>query len=63
MQRIELASEEMQLLRESLASYVVELRRELAGSEDRETQRVLAKREKFLDGLLRRIDDAGGPTA
>jgi transaldolase len=58
MQRIELAPDEVQLLRESLASYVVDLRRELAGSEDRETQHVLAKREEFLNDLLRRLDDA-----
>jgi hypothetical protein len=54
---IDLASDEVQLLRDSLASYVVDLRRELAGSEDRETQHVLAQREEFLNRLLRRLDE------
>lgn len=56
--RIELAPDEVPLLREGLLSYVTELRRELAGTEDRELQRRLARREAFLSDLLRRLDAA-----
>lgn len=59
--QLELAPAEVQLLRESLLSYVTELRRELAGTDDRDLQRLLARREEFLSDMLRRLEQATTP--
>jgi hypothetical protein len=56
--RINLAPDEVSLLRESLISYVTELLRELAGIEDPGLQRLLARREESLSDLLCRLEAA-----
>jgi len=55
MAHLDLTPDELQMLVDSLTSYLTELRRELAGTEDRDAQRALAQREEFLSAMLQRL--------
>jgi hypothetical protein len=50
-----LTSEERETLRESLETYLIELRRELAATEKYALQKALGQRQDVLERLLRRL--------
>jgi hypothetical protein len=52
---IELSSEELAVLRESLEIYLADLRREVAGTENPEMRHGLQRKQDTLEGVLTRL--------
>jgi hypothetical protein len=56
--RLELTRDEATLLRELLAVYIADYRREVAGTENPEFRHTLQRRCDFIEELLRRLERA-----
>lgn len=52
---IELSSDELEVLRESLEIYLADFRREVAGTENPEMRHRLQRRQNTLEGILTRL--------
>jgi hypothetical protein len=52
---IELNSDELEVLRESLEIYLADFRREVAGTENPEMRHRLQRRQNALEGILTRL--------
>ena len=57
--RLELTQDEAGLLRELLAVYLADYRREVAGTENPEFRHTLQRRCNFIEELVRRLERAG----
>ncbi len=55
MTRIELTKEEAQTLSEILESYLSDLRREIAATENRDWRGIMKERESFIKDMLSRL--------
>jgi hypothetical protein len=53
--KIELSSEDIEALRESLELYLADLRREVAGTENPNMRHQLQRRQNALEGILPRL--------
>ena len=56
--RLELTRDEAALLRELLTVYLVDYRREVAGTENPEFRHTLQRRCNFIEEVLRRLEGA-----
>jgi len=56
--RLDLSLEEAALLRELLAIYLTDYRREVAGTENPDFRHTLQRRCNFLEDVLRRLEGA-----
>ena len=54
--QIELSSEESEILREVLTSYLSDLRMEIADTENMDFREALKKKEAFLKELIQRLE-------
>ena len=56
MVRIELSTEEVQMLHEALSIYLSDLRMEIADTDSMDYRETLKKQETFLKGLLQSLE-------
>jgi hypothetical protein len=61
MKRVEFSQQEIDTIGEILASYLSELRMEIAGTDSRELRGVMKEKEVLIKGLIERIDAAREP--
>jgi hypothetical protein len=54
--QIELTSENAEMLREIISTYLSDLRMEIAGTENMDFREELKKKEEFLNEILRRLE-------
>ncbi|HEX3035919.1 MAG TPA: hypothetical protein VHT73_12470 [Thermodesulfobacteriota bacterium] len=56
---IDITSEEAQMLREVLGSYLSDLRMEISNTENMSFREELKKREEFLKKLIKHLEEGG----